>query len=283
MIMLFPSSSLPNFIPKKMSTWFVEMGKISAKDKPLPSWPAVILSEEDPPAFSNQNSPQKTHQNHGNQKYDFEKWLGCYCWENKRITIWIKGVQKTSEALKLPYLDLFNCVLFHDLGHWFNHQAPVFDANGKKRVWPEDSIESYEEYPRYHEVWAQLFTWLYGHDNDEGVLAAFETLEPQQSEPYKAWRRLVSGDENSHECRYEKNELGKSLGQTMRDMIEIVLGSLENSRYSGKNARFDETGSQQDMMTSLENEITRRYKEILRTRLHTGDVDPIFWPALDLF
>ena len=40
-------------------------------------------------------------------------------------------VQAASEDLKLPYLDLFNCVLIHELGRWFNQLAPVFHTEEK--------------------------------------------------------------------------------------------------------------------------------------------------------
>jgi hypothetical protein len=32
-----------------------------------------------------------------------------------------QGSQKISENLKPPYVDLFNCVVIHKLGYWFNH------------------------------------------------------------------------------------------------------------------------------------------------------------------
>lgn len=241
MIMLFPSSTIQNFIPKMMSEWLIEMGKICPKDKNLPVWPAwptVILSEDDPPAFPNRNSSPDR-----DGHYDFEKWLGCYCWENKQITIWIKGVQAVSEDLKLPYLDLFNCVLIHELGHWFNHLAPVFHTEKKEWIeWPEDAIESYKQYPSYHEVWAQLFCWLYGHDKDSGVLAVFEALEKKQSSPYKAWRRLVSEEEEPRARSYEKDELIDFLGRAkdFGEKLYYILESLPWSRSYGKNACFDE-------------------------------------------
>ena len=72
----------------------------------------------------------------------------------------------------------FNCVLIQELGHWFNHLAPVFHTENKEWIeWPEDAIESCKKYPSYHEVWAQLSCWLYGQDKDSGVFAAFEALE----------------------------------------------------------------------------------------------------------
>jgi hypothetical protein len=214
MTMRFPSCASPNFIPQAMSGWLVDMGQKCAENTPekfrswfisrqwpveigetcaknyvLPSWPEIVLSEDDPPAFAELDSPKKK-----DRYYDFEEWLGCYCWGNKRITIWIKGVQKASEDLKVPYLDLFNCVLIHELGHWFNHLAPVPGG----RLWPEDAIESYKYDRTYNEVWAQLFTWLYGHQKDEGVLEAFKILERWQSPPYKAWRILVSKDQTTN-------------------------------------------------------------------------------------
>ena len=240
--MLFPSSTIQNVIPKMMSEWLIEMGKICAKDKVLPAWPTVVLSEDDPPAFSNRNSlPNR------DKHYDFEQWLGCYCWKNKQITIWIKGVQSVSKDLKLPYLDLFNCVLIHELGHWFNHLAPVFHTEKKEWIeWPEDAIESYNEYPSYHEVWAQLFCWLYGHDKDSGVLAAFEALEKKQSSPYKAWRRLVSEEDTEEDKpgarRYEKDELLKSYfnEKALEYRLGIIFQSLPTSRHFGSEARFSE-------------------------------------------
>ncbi len=271
MIMLFPSSIIQNVIPKMMSEWLIKMGKICAKDKVLPTWPTVVLSEDDPPAFSNRNSPPNRDEHYNNNKYDFEQWLGCYCWKNKQITIWIKGDQAVSEDLKLPYLDLFNCVLIHELGHWFNHLAPVSDGT----EWPEDAIESYNEYPRYHEVWAQLFCWLYGHDKDSGVLAAFETLEPRQSPQYKAWRKLVSKEEELRARRYEKDELIDFLGKAkdFGEKLYYILESLPWSRSYGKNACFDE---KEDGAMLL------NYPPYLRTKVIVSVITEQFPPEINI-
>jgi hypothetical protein len=95
MTMRFPSCASPNFIPQAMSGWLVDMGQKCAENTPekfrsesisrawpakigeacaknyvLPSWPEIVLSEDDPPAFAELDSPKKK-----DRYYDFEEWL----------------------------------------------------------------------------------------------------------------------------------------------------------------------------------------------------------------
>ncbi len=84
----------------------------------------------------------------------------------------------------------------------------------------------------YHEVWAQWFAWLYGHEKDPGVLHTFEILERLQSRPYKAWRKLVSTAPNPNHGPYTLSHL--------RFTQERILESLEWSRSHGIPVTFDD-------------------------------------------
>ena len=59
----------------------------------------------------------------------------------KRIVLFDTLIQRLSASE-------IEAVLAHELGHWFNHQAPVVDGTD----WEEDSIARYRECQRYDEV-----------------------------------------------------------------------------------------------------------------------------------
>jgi hypothetical protein len=246
---VFPSY----FIPKQMTDWLTCLGRSCSDGQDLPPWPAVVLSDAHPPAFSGERGERP-------DLYDIEQWLGCYCWEKVEVTLWKKGISEVSAALGVSYLDLLNAVLIHELGHWFNHLAPV--GNGELR-WAPDAIERYSKCRRYDEVWAQIFVWRYGQDKDPGVLAVFEALERRQSAPYKAWRRLVSDADDPGDGPYRLKDLRKFASEDADENFREVLRSLERSREHGKEARFDTGCSETNMLDHLENRRSEQLKTIL--------------------
>ena len=257
-------------IPDAIRTWFKEKQELLASGHALPEFPKVEISHDDPPAFRENPELRKRYEEDINPvgdrnddgdrndiNKDIEGLLGVYIWKEKHIIIWRKGVELCSRANQLPHQDLFNCVLVHELGHWFNAEATV--ANGVQ--WDLSPIiltAANDEQPAhpnintpnaslptkitgdarslssrcYHEAWAQLFAWLYGREKDAGVLAAFEALEKGQSKPYRAWRQLVSNISNPGLGPYTLNDL--------RWSQDCILKSLECSR-SLKNAKGDPT------------------------------------------
>ena len=115
--------------------------------------------------------------------------------------------------------------------HYLVYQEP--------EVWksvPEDDGSLGDAYSlsssSYHEVWAQWFAWLYGHEKNPGVLHAFEILERLQSRPYKAWRKLVSTAPNPNHGPYTLSHL--------RFTQERILESLEWSRSHWIPVTFDD-------------------------------------------
>jgi hypothetical protein len=89
----------------------------------------------------------------------------------------------------------------------------------------------------YHEVWAQWFAWLYGHEMDSGVLKAFELLERLQSSPYKAWRKLVDSAPNPDRGLYAERPYVLS---DLRFAQKRILESMEWSRSHGIPVTFDD-------------------------------------------
>lgn len=246
-------------IPDAIRTWFKGKQESLAPGHELPDFPKVEISHDDPPAFRKSPALRKRYEEDINpvgdrknvgDRYviinDIERLLGVYIWSEKRIVIWRKGVQLCSKAIRSGGNDedLFNCVLVHELGHWFNAEATV--ATGVR--WDPSpitlTVTSTDEQPAhpnintpnaklpskiegdarslssrsYHEAWAQMFAWLYGHEEDAGVLAAFNALEQRQSKPYHAWRQLVNvkrypglGPYTLENLRWSQNDILKSL------------------------------------------------------------------------
>lgn len=244
--------------------WLTDLGRLCSSSQSLPAWPVIVLSDEDPPVFSSETGQE------AEPTYDVEQWLGCYCWRSGEVTLWQKGICMAAAALGVSYLDLLNVVLIHELGHWFNHRAPV----GTGAVWWDaDASERYLKCRRYDEVWAQLFVWRYGRDRDAGVLAAFEKLEPRQSGPYKAWRRLFSDADEPGGSSYRLNDLRKFISTDPEENFREVLRSLEWSRQHGKAARFDEKGScKQNMLNYLLDLRLEIVKELTRDDDEENDI-----------
>jgi len=234
----------------------------------LPDWPRVLISDENPPLFVSNPLMKKWYkEDQGAPRppkvdclFDHESLLGVYFWETKQIVIWHKGVDCCSKLLNIDYQSLFNKVLIHELGHWFNAEAHTpnrisWDLTLKHWTRTTQGVEECPNNPdwrmpdmglpdviqgnarslssrSYHEVWAQFFAWLYGHEVDDEVSKAFNILEPRQSPPYRAWRKLVSQDANPRVGPYAIEEL--------RFTQEVILQSLEWSRGLGQPVTFDD-------------------------------------------
>jgi len=264
-------------VPDDMAKWLGEMQRTLKPNSRRKKFPEVFLSYEDPPAFDDRlkkkyeedsknynvvshNEPnteaeledcvEKNFFSNNQTKPDTERLLGCYYWNDKKIIIWMKGVRFCSKQLNLSEEFLFDCVLIHELGHWFNATAST--ENGVE--WDTKQIEVYtstrNEVPNhpdpekpdeplgnkiegnarslssrcYHEAWAQLFAWLYGKEKDSDLLKAFSALEPKQSHPYQAWRKLIN---NYSQTDYNSLEL--------KFKIKLILNSLEWSRSLNDN------------------------------------------------
>jgi len=241
---------LTSTIPEVIKTWFKEKQELLAPGYKLPEFPTVEISHDDPPAFKEHPALKMLYEEDRDDieldSTDIERLLGVYIWKDKHIIIWRKGVDLCSRTNQLRHQDLFNCVLVHELGHWFNAEATV--ANGV--AWdlspitltvtktneppahpnintPNDLLPTVIKGDArslssrcYHEAWAQLFAWLYGQEKDAGVLAAFEALEKGQFTPYHAWRQLVNANCDPYPYKL-KNLLWNQ---------DCILKSLEGSR-----------------------------------------------------
>lgn len=226
----FGPASSAGQIPQEMCDWLQTKQKLLAPGKLLPDWPNVLISEDDPPLFVSNPVLKAWYEEDRDERNgqpecefvpDHESLLGVYIWKSKQIIIWRKGVDCCSKLLKVSYESLFDCVLIHELGHWFNAEALtpssiVWDLtckewkhNGQSRdeslispdwrspaaALPQTIIGDARSVSSrsYHEAWAQLFAWLYGCEKSKSdVLPAFSRLEPLQSRPYQAWRGLLN-------------------------------------------------------------------------------------------
>jgi|GEM_PF-2315557 len=243
-------------VPDDMAKWLGEMQRTLKPNSRRKKFPEVFLSYEEPPAFKNKRLRDLYTEDRVDQNIflerepDTESLLGCYYWNDKKIIIWMKGVRFYSKQLFISEESLFDCVLIHELGHWFNATAST--ENGVE--WDTKQIEVYtstrNEVPNhpdpekpdeplgnkiegnarslssrcYHEAWAQLFAWLYGKEKDSDLLKAFSALEPKQSHPYQAWRKLIN---NYSQTDYNSLEL--------KFKIKLILNSLEWSRSLNDN------------------------------------------------
>ena len=284
-------------IPSPMRDWLQKKQELLAPGTQLPDWPRVLISDENPPLFVSNPSLKKWYEEdrvknesglkgeNNNSKNeglpipreenrerdtpntpeiewrpDHESLQGAYFCETKRIVIWHKGVDCCSKLLNIDYHSLFNKVLIHELGHWFNAEAHTpnrisWDLTLKDWTRTTQGVEECPNNPdrrmpdlglpnviqgnarslssrSYHEVWAQFFAWLYGHEVDGKISNAFNTLEPRQSSPYQAWRKLVSQDANPR--------VGPYAIEKLRFAQEAILQSLEWSRGLGQPVTFDD-------------------------------------------
>jgi hypothetical protein len=249
------AAKFPSHKPTKMQLWMQAKQDLMTPGTPLPPWPKVIISDDDPPLFKidpfykrmyeEDCSPPSAsrmecdhHREHGRERErnreleeipvkqaDTERLLGCYYFNKKQIVLWRKGIKLCAARLLhpdnksrgVPIQALTDCVLVHELGHWFNAEA-ITPNNIAWDTTPltitaqpahQEQIAPLDPYDlssppsltgdarslssrAYHEAWAQLFAWLYGHEQDQEVLRVFEILENRQSEPYQAWRQLVN-------------------------------------------------------------------------------------------
>lgn len=272
-----PPSIVRNNLSEEMIRWIKEKQEILSPDASLPEFPSIILSDEDPPAFYKFDYIRLSYKEDWppddrdelrceGDELGTEELLGFYDDKNYRIVIFKKGIGLLTRKLKRgsgfwamwTAQDLFDCVLMHELGHWFNARAVVagqvkwsseivsFDIHRIKSNEqlsgpnPLDPFEEWSEAPTgtrrelgsrcYHECWAQMFCWLYGVQAAPGVLAAFSALEENQKGPYRAWRKLL---ENPSEKRPSSIlDLGWS--------ENMILWSLEWSRKLKSPPTFDD-------------------------------------------
>lgn len=254
-------------IPSPMRDWLQTKQELLAPGTKLPDWPRVLISDENPPLFVSNPLLKKWYkEDQGAPRppeieclFDHESFLGVYFWETKQIVIWHKGVDCCSKLLNIDYQSLFNKVLIHELGHWFNAEAHTpnrisWDLTLKDWTRTTQDVEECPNNPdwrmpdmglpdviqgnarslssrSYHEVWAQFFAWLYGHEVDGNISNAFNTLEPRQSPPYQAWRKLVS---------HANPRVGPYAIEDLRFTQEVILQSLEWSRGLGQPVTFDD-------------------------------------------
>ncbi len=268
------TSTSENFkIPRQIQEWLQEKQELLAPGAKLPDWPRVFISSEDPPLFTSHPllknwyeedfKREMPHPLEIERELDDERLLGVYSWTSRQIVIWHKGVDCCSKLLNIDYHSLFYKVLIHELGHWFNAEAHTphripWDLTMKDWTRNPQSTDENPGNPDwrfpdanlpdvihgnalslssrcYHEAWAQLFAWLYGHEKDAEVLDAFNKLEPRQSPPYQAWRKLVSRDAIPGDGPY-RPEMFYRTDQTS------ILKSLEWSRSLKMPVSFDNPG-----------------------------------------
>lgn len=243
-------------LSQRMTDWLCRKQELLAPGKTLPDLPAITVSDEDPPAFVADPRLKALHEEDVSREateapLDTEQLLGCYISKSRQIVIWRKGVEFCTRRLGVDYSALFDCVLAHELGHWFNAEA--LTANdvawnpkplelGRGRVGREGVSHPDWRTPNaslpelirgdarslssrcFHEAWAQFFAWSYG-TIDSMARGAFEALEPRQSAPYRAWRELFSGKAPHRQGAPKFSE-------------ENILKSLEYSREPGTPATF---------------------------------------------
>jgi len=237
-------------IPNNLKSWLQKKQEILSPGAILPEWPSIVISEDDPPVFVQDPAMKRLYEEDQDMYVDlapdFESLLGCYFSKQKKIVLWRKGIDFCARRMglgpnrqTLPVDKLIRCVLVHELGHWFCDVAVVPSGSDWDPREIEVKIEGHVEDVGYlpqgdqttlkgtawslssrsfHEMWAQWFAWLYGHEVDTGVLEVFVALEKRQSKPYQAWRKLVSKDLDPDagpyslaDLRFSQEEILKSL------------------------------------------------------------------------
>lgn len=208
---------------------------------------------------------------------DIELLLGCYYWDKKQIVLWRKGIElcavglvdANGKGLSISHLSF--CVLIHELGHWFNAEAisprginwdsAPLTLSATRRQEVSGPIDPYDldqsssptlmgdarslSSRAYHESWAQLFVWLYGQEQNPGVLKVFEVLETVQSAPYQAWRHLVNvhpnpgpGPYGLSDLRWSQHRILDSL-QWSRSLRDPATGAAKPATFN--DAHFTDT------------------------------------------
>jgi hypothetical protein len=239
----------PDEISGQIKSWLLGKQEILTPGAALPEWPSIEISEEDPPFFKQNPVMKKLYEEDQDWIFDgspdFESLLGCYFSLQKKIVLWRKGIELCARRMGLgpgrqglPVGELTRCVLVHELGHWFCDVAVVASSLDWDLHEIEVQINGHDEEVGYlpddkttlkgtawslssrsfHEVWAQWFAWLYGQEVDRGVLDAFTALEPRQSPPYRAWRKLVSEEKHPDAGPYSPADLRFNQGDILRSL-----------------------------------------------------------------
>ena len=204
---------------------------------------------------------------------DIESLLGCYIWDEDKIIIWRKGIDLCARGLGVLHGDLFECVLVHELGHWFNAMAVCpggvqWDrtqltihtaAYAQELSGHPDPMQPNGSLPPqlignalslssrcYHEAWTQWFAWLYGLEGNPAVLQAFEALEQRQSAPYIAWRKLVNSVPSRQQNSYTKADQRWTDKQILDSLT--FSRSLKSPCGQGAPATFDDVNFQNTNM-----------------------------------
>lgn len=232
----------------------------------------------------NRTQERERHREHGPERIrietghaDIELLLGCYYCDKKQIVLWRKGIELCAVGLvdangkRLSISHLSLCVLIHELGHWFNAEAisprgiawdsAPLTLNATTRQEAGGPLDSDDfgqsssstltgdarslSSTAYHEVWAQLFAWLYGQEQNPGVLKVFEVLERIQSAPYQAWRHLVNEHPNPgpgpyrlSDLRWSQHRILDSL-QWSRSLRDPATGAAKPATFN--DAHFTDT------------------------------------------
>lgn len=273
-------TSASGVISKPIKTWFQQKQDLLAPGRHLPKWPTVIVSEEDPPLFRTNPGLRQWYEEDTDEEKawdgspDIESLLGYYDFEKKTIVLVRKGIDFCARSLfrgrgqpaGVPADDLIQCVLVHELGHWFNAEAITAggvawdtkpqsivvacrteNPNHPDPMTPDAGLpetvngNAWTLSSRcYHEAWAQWFAWLYGQEAHAGVRVTFDALERFQSAPYHAWRKLVSNLVRPKDGPYSMTDL--------RFSQERILQGLEWSRGHGIPVTFDDSNFQNTNM-----------------------------------
>ena len=204
--------------PDPIADWFSEKQKLLGENLLLPDLPPIEISDEDPPALRGKRNGDE-QMPADDIKFDFERLLGCYDPERKRITIWRKGIEFCCDRIcPEGYDKLFELVLVHELGHWFHNEAETGGGEcwDQSRVPNPDQKRAYEKYTEYSEAWAQWFAWVYANEKDGDLRELFLALEKNQSKPYKAWRVFckyikVLNEQQATDCVCEKSKQNANL------------------------------------------------------------------------
>jgi len=258
-------------ISKKIKDWFKQKQYLLNPKAKLPKWPRLTVSDDAPPAFRENPWMKKLYDEdqegfNFEMPSDTESLLGVYLWKTKEIIIWRKGVEFCARAkyqlnggeVKALYEDIYTCVLVHEMGHWFNAEAitpgnvpwntaeleistrtkieeppcnPDHNIPGATVTYPLAGNARSLSSRSYHEAWAQWFAWLYGQEVDAAAGVAMAVLNPRQSEPYHAWKKLVDNNTPSTQHKdYSLNDLAARWPKHMPHVQQRILQSLEWSR-----------------------------------------------------